>query len=47
MPIPAASEIVPPESVWKTMPSAASWADVQPRYEMVIARLVASSTGLP
>src|SRR5687767_805630 len=38
--------IAPPESTENTSPSAVSCAEVQPRYEAVIATLVRSSTGL-
>jgi hypothetical protein len=39
--------MAPPESTENTRPSAVSCAEVQPRYDAVIATLVTSSTGLP
>src|SRR6185503_3801827 len=41
--IPVSSESAPPESTEKTRPSAVSCAAVQPRYEMQMATLVATS----
>jgi len=46
MMMPVLSEIAPPESTENTSPSAVICAEVHPRYEIVIATPVMTSTGL-